>query len=308
LIYVCAGRFLASLDEPRFATIILHENVQSILNIAQELLRDHAQHVKVRKTDWLGCLEMKNADRRRAVLDAVRASGYIDASQLARSFEVDSSTIRRDLAELTRAGLIRRTHGGVLPAEPEGIVDTPYAVRQSQNMAAKQAIAKAAAELVRDGETVILDNGSTTHQLAIELRKKRNLTIVTNDLLIGLKTAGHPSNRLHMTGGVLLDTVYTLVGPAAVSAFSGLHADWAFLGAEGVDAEAGVTNINVVEISVKLAMMAAATRVVFLADSSKFGRKAFATVCRVADADILITDSALDRSQRSAFGANLKCV
>jgi DeoR/GlpR family transcriptional regulator of sugar metabolism len=250
---------------------------------------------------------MGTSDRRRALLQRVRDAGYVDAASLAREFQVDSSTVRRDLAQLTRAGLIRRTHGGVLPAEPATVIDTPYEVRQSENLAAKQAIAKAAADLVADGQTVILDNGSTTYQIATELRKRRHLTIVTNDLLIGLRTAGHPTNRLHMTGGVLLDTVYTLVGPAAVASFEGLHADWAFLGAEGVDAEAGITNINVVEIPLKHAMMAVAEKVVFAADSTKFGKRAFATVCEIEAADLILSDQGLPKENRAAFGDRLVC-
>lgn len=251
---------------------------------------------------------MGTSDRRRALLQRVGEMGYVDAAALATAFGVDGSTIRRDLAQLERAGLIRRTHGGVLPAEPGGVIDTPYEVREHENLAAKQAIARAAAALVQDGQTVILDNGSTTYQIATELRHRRNLTIITNDLLVGVRTAGHPTNRLHMTGGVLLDTVYTLVGPAAVAAFDGLHADWAFLGAEGIDVEAGVTNINVVEIPTKHAMMAAAAKTVFAADSTKFGRRAFATVCPLSRADMILTDSALSVDLRFAFGPKLRCV
>lgn len=250
---------------------------------------------------------MGTADRRRTLLQRVRETGYVDAAALARDFAVDSSTIRRNLAQLTRAGLIRRTHGGVLPADPGAVIDTPYGVREHENLAAKQAIAKAAADLVRDGETVILDNGSTTYQIAAELKRRRNLTIVTNDLAIGMCIAGQPANRLHMTGGVLLETVYTLVGPAALAAFDGLHADWVFLGAEGVDAQAGITNINVVEIPIKHAMMAAAAKVVFAADASKFGRRAFATVCRIDEADIILTDASLAADKRAAFGDRLRC-
>lgn len=250
---------------------------------------------------------MGTSDRRRALLQRVRETGYADAAGLAREFAVDGSTIRRDLAQLTRAGLIRRTHGGVLPAEPATVIDVPYEVREHENLAAKQAIARAAADLVHDGQTVILDNGSTTYQIAVELRRRRNLTIITNDLLIGLQIAGHPSNRLHMTGGMLLDTVYTLVGPAAVAAFEGLHADWAFLGAEGIDAEAGITNINVVEIPSKLAMMAAAQKVVFAADHTKFGKRAFATVCPVDRATFILSDQALASEKRRAFGDKLIC-
>ena len=250
---------------------------------------------------------MASSDRRRALLQRVRETGYVDAADLADHFGVDGSTIRRDLAQLTRAGLIRRTHGGVLPAAPDTVIDVPYTVREQENLAAKQAIARAAVDLVQDGQTVILDNGSTTFQIAVELRRRKNLIIVTNDLLIGVQTAGHVSNRLHMTGGVMLDTVYTLVGPAAVSAFNGLHADWAFLGAEGVDADVGITNINIVEIPVKHAMMAAAARTVFAADSTKFGRRAFATVCPIADADMILTDDALPLDVRRPFGNKLRC-
>jgi DeoR family transcriptional regulator, aga operon transcriptional repressor len=250
---------------------------------------------------------MKSSERRRALVQRVRDEGYVDAAALADQFGVDSSTIRRDLAQLTRSGLIRRTHGGVLPTDPGAVIDTPYEVRQSENLAAKQAIARVAADLVEDGQIIILDNGSTTYQIANELRRRRNLTIITNDLLIGICTAGHPSNRLHMTGGVLLDTVYTLVGPRAVDAFEGLHADWAFLGAEAIDATAGVTNINVVEIPIKHAMMAAAARSVFAVDSSKFGRRAFATVCQLDAVDLILTDSGLAPDMRPPFGTKLRC-
>jgi DeoR family transcriptional regulator of aga operon len=248
------------------------------------------------------------SDRRRALLQRLREDGYVDALSLARDLNVDGSTIRRDLAQLTRAGLIRRTHGGALAAEPDAAIDTPYEDRRRINLAAKKKIARAAADLVQDGQTVILDNGSTTFQVAVELRRKRNLTILTNDLLIAMRTAGHPTNRLHMAGGILLDTVYTLVGPATIAAFAGLHADWAFLGAEGIDAAAGITNINVIEIPIKRAMMDAAAMNVFVADRSKFGKLALATVCPISEADLILTDDSLPEDQRSAFGDRLRCV
>ena len=250
---------------------------------------------------------MRSSERRRALLDHIRGAGYVGASKLPDLFGVDSSTIRRDLAQLERAGLIKRTHGGVLPAEPGAVIDTPYQVREQENLTAKQAIGRAAVGLVEDGQTVILDNGSTVYQVAVELRHRKNLNIVTNDLLIGLQIASQQGNRLHMTGGVLLDTVYTLVGPATVKAFEGLHADWAFLGAEAVDVEAGITNINVVELPVKHAMMAATARTVFVVDSSKIGRRAFATVCPVSAAHMIITDDALPADRRAPFGSRIFC-
>jgi DeoR family transcriptional regulator of aga operon len=242
------------------------------------------------------------------LLERVRAEGHADAASLARDLRVDGSTIRRDLARLEQAGLIRRTRGGALPNDPSEVIDIPYEMRRAERQAAKRAIAHAAAALVKNGQTVILDNGSTTHQVAHELRYRQNLTIITNDLLIGLVVARQPTNRLHMTGGVVLNSLYTLAGPQAVAAFDNLHADWLFIGAEGIHPDAGVTNINVVEIPTKLAMMSAAEKVVFVADSSKFGRRAFAQLCRLSDATNLLTDDELPLENRAAYGARLRCV
>ena len=251
---------------------------------------------------------MRASDRRRTLLERVQADGHADAAALARDLGVDGSTIRRDLALLAGAGVVRRTRGGVLPSDPADVIDVPYDIRRSKRPAAKQAIAVAAAALVRNGETVILDNGSTTHQVAMELRHRRDLTIITNDLLIGVLMARHPGNRLHLTGGVVLSSLYTLAGPQAVASFANLHADWLFMGAEGIHPDSGVTNINVVEIPTKQAMLAAADRAVFVADSSKFGRRAFATVCRLSDASHIFTDDELPVEDRAIYGDRLRCV
>ncbi len=251
---------------------------------------------------------MGTADRRRLLLERVRAEGHADAAALSRDLGVDGSTIRRDLARLERAGLIRRTRGGALPNDPSEVVDIPYEMRRVERQSAKRAIAHAAAALVKDGDTVILDTGSTTHQVAIALGHRRNLTIITNDLLIGMIVARQPANRLHLTGGFVLTSHYTLAGPQAVAAFAGLHADWLFIGAEGIHPDAGITNINVVEIPTKHAMIAAAERAVFIADSSKFGRRAFAQLCKLSEASILLTDDELPPEERAAYGARLRCV
>ncbi|WNE94457.1 DeoR/GlpR family DNA-binding transcription regulator [Streptomyces luomodiensis] len=249
-----------------------------------------------------------SADRRRAILENVRALGYAGAGELARTFCVDGSTIRRDLAQLERAGLVRRTRGGVLPADPAEAVDTPYDVRRVQHAEAKHVLGQAAAELVEDGQSVIIDNGSTMYQVAQALRRRHRLTVITNDLMVALCMSEHATHQLHMTGGVLLDTVYTLVGPGAVASLRGLHADWAFLGAEAVHPQAGVTNVNVVEIAVKQAMIEAAERVVVVADSSKLGRRSLAPVCGLESVHALITDDRLPPSERTAYGPALRCV
>jgi len=248
------------------------------------------------------------AERRQAILALVNEHGYLAAADLSAALHVDSSTLRRDLERLERAGLIRRTHGGALPADPADTVDTPYELRRAQHGPAKHAIGTAAAALVRDGQTVLIDNGSTTYEVAAALKEHRGLTVVTNDLMVAMVLRSQARHQVHVTGGLLLDTVYTLVGPAAVQTLEGLHFDWAFLGAEGVDPNAGITNINVVEIPVKRAMIAASERVVLVADSSKFGKRSLATVCALDEIHQIISDSGVPAATRSGYAPKLACV
>jgi len=248
------------------------------------------------------------AERRQAILDQVRDTGYVRAVDLTSALHVDSSTIRRDMERLERAGLIRRMHGGALPADPADTIDTPYEVRRSQHLNEKTAIGVAAAELVRDGQSVLIDNGSTAYQVAMALAARRDLTVVTNDLMVAMCLRNQRAHQVHLTGGLLLDTVFTLVGPVAMHAVEGLHVDWAFLGAEGVDPDAGITNINVVELPLKRAMIAAAQKVAVVADSSKLGRRSLATVCRLDEVDVVITDDGVAETDRAAYGDVLRCV
>lgn len=255
---------------------------------------------------WELSMPQTPAERRQAILEAVRETGYVRAVDLTSALHVDGSTIRRDMDRLERAGLIRRMHGGALPADPADTVDTPYEVRRAMHGPAKTAIGRAAAELVHDGQTVLLDNGSTTYEVAAALKDHRDLTVVTNDLMIAMCLRAQRVHQVHVTGGLLLDTVYTLVGPVAEQALAGLHVDWAFLGAEGVDPVAGITNINVVEIPLKRAMLDAAARVAVVADSSKFGTRSLATVCALADLDAIVSDATLPEDARSAYGPALR--
>jgi DeoR/GlpR family transcriptional regulator of sugar metabolism len=195
-----------------------------------------------------------------------------------------------------------------LPADPAAAVDLPYNVRRVEHTPIKTALAEAAADLVRDGQSVIIDSGSTMYQVASALRARRNLTVITNDLMVGVRSAGHPTNRLHVTGGFLLDTVYTLVGPDAVDSLVKLHCDWAFIGAEAVHPVGGITNINVIEVPVKQAMIAGADRSVVVADSSKFGRRALARICSLAEISVILTDNELPQGDRDAYGPTLRCV
>jgi len=246
--------------------------------------------------------------RRQDIHQRVEQSGYVEARQLAADLRVDVSTIRRDLDALARFGLVQRTHGGALPVKDAEPIDLPYELKKNERLADKRALAKYAASLVADGDSLVLDSGSTTYALAQAIRGRRDLTVATNDLRIAHYLAAGGGLRLFVTGGQLIDSVFTLVGPGALANLSGLHVDWAFLGADAVDVEAGVTNRNTVEIPIKQAMLEAGARRVLLADSSKFGRKALATVVSIDAFDCIVTDAGLPSRARAGYGSRLVCV
>ena len=247
---------------------------------------------------------MLASTRQREILHRLVADGYAEAKSLAGDLGVDISTVRRDLAALERAGQAQRTHGGARPS-PGATAKLPYAMKQSERPAAKSAIAHAAAELVGDGDTVILDSGSTTYEIAVALRNRAGLTIITNDLRIGKYVAGLPEMRLLVTGGELLGSVFTLVGEHAISFLGDYAANWAFLGADAVDPEAGITNMNTLEVPLKRAMITAAAAAVVVADSSKFGRRALAKIAGPEEVAQIITDSELGDPLADQFDGRL---
>lgn len=249
---------------------------------------------------------MRTGQRKREILRRLYLTGYVEAKELAESLAVDGSTIRRDLDALAREGHLQRTHGGARARA--GAIDIPYAVKRGEHLAAKQAIAAFAAGLVEDGDSLLLDSGSTTYRLALELSARRNLTVVTNDLLIGQAVADYPGVRLLVTGGELLTFTYTLFGERSVVFVEDLRVDWTFLGADAIDAASGITNTNTLEIPLKRAMLAVARTSVVLADSSKFGRHALVRVAGIDEVDRIVTDDGLEASAAEPYGERIERV
>ncbi|GAA4488083.1 DeoR/GlpR family DNA-binding transcription regulator [Rhodococcus olei] len=242
--------------------------------------------------------------RRREILRRLASSGYLEAKALSAELDVDASTIRRDLDALARDGRVERTHGGARVLDG-AVKDVPYVFKVGLNAAEKSAIARAAAGLVHDGASVILDSGSTTYEVAVALQQKSGLTVITNDLRIAKLVAGFPEVRLLVAGGELLNSVYTLTGSHTVDFIRSFSADWAFLGADAIDPVAGVTNTNTLEVPVKRAMMRSAAHVAVVADHSKFGRRALAKVAEIEDTDRIITDATLAADLAEPYGTKL---
>jgi DeoR family fructose operon transcriptional repressor len=231
-------------------------------------------------------------ERQQEILRIARESGRVDVLSLAETFQVTAETVRRDLKALDRAGLVRRVHGGAIPA---GRLDFEPDLAERESTAAdeKDRIARAAlAELPAEG-SVILDAGSTIARLAAELPLDSGLTLVTHALPVAARLADHPAIDLHLVGGRVRHRTRAAVDAWALRAYGEIRADVAFLGTNGFSVAHGLTTPDLAEAAVKRAAIGAARRVVLLADSAKHGQEHFARFGDMADVDLLITDRGL---------------
>ncbi|CAM5667250.1 DeoR/GlpR transcriptional regulator OS=Streptomyces alboniger OX=132473 GN=CP975_08000 PE=4 SV=1 [Streptomyces alboniger] len=241
-------------------------------------------------------------ERQQEILRLARDGGRVDVLSLAEEFQVTAETIRRDLKALDRAGLVRRVHGGAIPA---GRLDFEPDLAEREGTAAdeKDRIARAAlAELPAEG-SVILDAGSTVARLAAALPLESTLTVVTHGLPTAARLADHPGIQLHLIGGRVRQRTRAAVDAWALRAYGEIRADVLFLAANGFSAEAGLTTPDLAEAAVKRAAVAAARRVVLLADSAKHGQQHFARFGGLTDVDLLITDTGLDPADAAAIEA-----
>ncbi|MFE9572189.1 DeoR/GlpR family DNA-binding transcription regulator [Streptomyces sp. NPDC006692] len=241
-------------------------------------------------------------ERQQEILRIARESGRVDVLSLAETFQVTAETVRRDLKALDRAGLVRRVHGGAIPA---GRLDFEPDLAERESTAAdeKDRIVRAAlAELPAEG-SVILDAGSTIARLAAELPLDSGLTLVTHALPAAARLADHPAIDLHLVGGRVRHRTRAAVDAWALRAYGEIRADVAFLGTNGFGVAHGLTTPDLAEAAVKRAAIAAARRVVLLADSAKHGQEHFARFGDMADVDVLITDSGLSPHDAAAIEA-----
>jgi DeoR family transcriptional regulator of aga operon len=200
-------------------------------------------------------------------------------------------TIRTDLATLETAGELERTHGGaLLPREDD---DQPITVKQTRHHAEKVRIAQAAAPLIKDGDTIILDSGTTTAEIAKQIRRLdvQSINVITNALNIAMLLADVPSVRLIMLGGILRPESNSLSGHMAEAALASLQADRLFLGADGLDPERGVMTPHFPEAHLNAQMIAISRQVIVVADSSKLMRRNVSLIARVEQLHMLITDT-----------------
>jgi DeoR family transcriptional regulator of aga operon len=231
-------------------------------------------------------------ERRRRIIDLVRSQGRVTVESLAARFGISQVTVRADLSTLESAGELTRTHGGALRRAED--VDQPLDVKQLQHHAEKVRIATAAAALIREGETVILDSGTTTVELARCIRKLdlRSINVITGALNVASVLIDVPSVRLIMPGGILRRESNSLTGPIAEASLAKLQADRVYLGADGIDPEIGVMTPHLPEAELNAQMIRISREVVVVADSSKLMRRNVSLIAKVQELDMLITDRA----------------
>jgi DeoR family transcriptional regulator of aga operon len=251
-------------------------------------------------------MSVKTDERAKKILRQLLSHGKTSVEDLTTLFGASPASVRRDLVRLEERGLVHRTHGGAVLAEAAVYepfrFDASFQIREDRFAAEKQRIAKAAAQLVQENETIGLTAGTTTTQVARSLRHRKNLHIITNAVNIGMELSGSKGLETMLTGGSMRFTdAFTLIGPSAIESLNAVVMDRVFIGVCGIDPERGATTIEADEAAVFRAMTRQARNVVVVADSSKVGMVSPAVICAVAEIDILITDDGVSDETVGAF-------
>lgn len=238
--------------------------------------------------------------RRMKILEWLQEEGSARVRDLSAAFRVSEATVRQDLERLDADGFIVREHGGAyLKSMPQQVQS--MSLQHLGNMDRKKKIGRAAAALVGDGETIILDSGSTTTEVANNLTTRENLNIITNAINIALVLGALPSMTVHLSGGQFKAPTLSVSGEKSGDFFTGIYAEKLFLATAAVSFEAGLTYPSMADLYVKRAMIKAASKVYLVADSTKIGRTSFSSLGPINMIHGFITDEGISAADRNAF-------
>ena len=236
---------------------------------------------------------MHQYERHALIVQQARQATRVEVSALAELLDVTPETVRRDLTQLERKGLVQRVHGGAIAVEKLDFEPT-LAARSRRRSAEKRCIAEAALAYLPAAGSIILDAGSTTSAIAELLPTDRELNVLTNSLPIATQISRYPDFSLHLLGGRVRPRTEATTGGWGLRELQEVHVDVAFIGTNGLTVEIGLTTPDQAEAAMKQAMVAAASRVVAVADSTKIGMAHFTRFATLADVDVLITDEGVD--------------
>jgi DeoR/GlpR family transcriptional regulator of sugar metabolism len=238
--------------------------------------------------------------RQAIILERVRDTGAVRVAELTRELGVSDMTVRRDLEVLHDRGLVEKVHGGATAISGLALFEPGFVAKSELQQAEKAAIAAAAARLVEPGMAIAISAGTTTHAMAARVADIPGVTVVTNSTRVAdaLYRTGRRDLTVIQTGGTRTPSE-ALVGPFAVAQLRSIHVDIVFMGVHGIDARAGLTCPNLLEAETDIALIAAGRRLVVLADHTKWGVVGIASVARLDEADVLISDAGLDPSAQA---------
>jgi DeoR/GlpR family transcriptional regulator of sugar metabolism len=241
--------------------------------------------------------------RRDKILELLQEDGSAKVLDLAKLFKVTEVTIRQDLEKLDKEGLITREHGGAFLKNIKNQVQT-FSLAHQENLDKKELIAAKCIEYIEPGDTIILDSGSTTTEIAKKLKGFKNLTVITNALNIALMLGVEPGIEVIVTGGEFKPPTLSLTGQKAADFFKGLNVQKLFLATAGISLKAGLTYPSISDLVVKKAMIETAETTYLVADSTKMSKAAFASLGALSLIDYIITDKGIDKKHRQIFKDN----
>lgn len=243
---------------------------------------------------------MLAVERKLKIIEYVKKNSIASVSQLSEEFKVHEATIRRDLSEIEREGHLRRTHGGVILAE--GIRSEPsFMVRVTERVEEKARIGAKAAEMVHEGDHIILDSGTTTLQIAKNLVNKANITVVTNDINIAAELKDSKGIRIIVTGGILYPESFILNGMFTNEVLKTLHVHKAFVATPAVHPKKGLTHFEEQLVSAKVGMIEVADEVIVVTDHTKIGGISLHKVADVNKINQVVTGSEVSELQLQLF-------
>jgi DeoR/GlpR family transcriptional regulator of sugar metabolism len=238
--------------------------------------------------------ELKIDARRKKILEVLRRDGQVRVAQLSETLGATVVTIRSDLDALEQDGYLERTQGGAIQTM-KNYYNMEFQRRKQEHLENKRAIAATAAALVRDGDTLFINSGTTTYFTAVELKQRKNLNIVTNSISVAVELGGLPSFRVILLGGDINAQYSFTYGEDVKDQISRYRANWAILSVDGINPGTGITTYHAEESVIDRIMMDRAQTAAIVADSSKLGRESFSLISALSRGTVLITDREADR-------------
>jgi DeoR/GlpR family transcriptional regulator of sugar metabolism len=243
-------------------------------------------------------------ERHNKILNVLDIEGNVKSSKLIKILDVSLETIRRDLDNLEKLGLLKKVHGGAIP-RTNRTNSLPYRLREDSKCDEKKSIANKALEYIFEGDTIALNGGTTNIEIAKLLKiKYKNLTVVTNSILIANELIEKNGINLILVGGIYNKREFSFLGENTLNALNKFSVDKSFVGVGGVSLKRGVTDFLEEEVQIEKKFIEIANEIIILADSSKIGINSLIKVCNLEDVNLIITDSKLDINLKKKFLTN----